>query len=236
MAKLAMSHILNWERSSFHLALMKIAIILNLLFVSALCGLNESKHPFQSIKYTIGNTPVQQGKQTLVLDLDETLIHSTFSKRNAAVPKGGFRVDCDWDSYDVKLRPGLETFLKELAKVYELVLYTAGTRDYAEPIIKHIDPNNLFKFKFYKDACLDTFWGPLKSLKQLKARNKDTFAIDDRGRFGSKKSVILIPAYWGAEGDDVLVHLLPKLLDGPLSHEKIKRINKDYIHASKSYY
>ena len=35
--------------------------------------------------------------------------------------------------------------MTELSKIYELVLYTAATREYADYFLKEIDPKGLFK-------------------------------------------------------------------------------------------
>jgi len=53
---------------------------------------------------------------TLVLDLDETLIHFRLDKYNEN--KGVLRI-----------RPGLYEFLKELYVYFELVIFTASTQD-----------------------------------------------------------------------------------------------------------
>ena len=55
-------------------------------------------------------------KYTLVLDLDETLIHFRVDKYNEN--KGLLRI-----------RPGLSDFLKELFIYYELVIFTASTQN-----------------------------------------------------------------------------------------------------------
>lgn len=53
---------------------------------------------------------------TLVLDLDETLVHFA-----------DFGANCN-----LLIRPGCSEFLKELSKYYELVIFTAATQDYAD--------------------------------------------------------------------------------------------------------
>ena len=52
-------------------------------------------------------------KYTLVLDLDETLVH--FVEEN--------------DSAFIQIRPGAETFLEEMQKYYEIVIFTAAMQD-----------------------------------------------------------------------------------------------------------
>lgn len=53
-------------------------------------------------------------KYTLVLDLDETLVHYVVE---------------DEDSAYILIRPGAENFLEELYKLYEIVIFTAATQD-----------------------------------------------------------------------------------------------------------
>lgn len=43
-------------------------------------------------------------------------------------------------------RPGLDEFLKEIQELYELHIYTMGTRDYANAVANEIDPKgSIFK-------------------------------------------------------------------------------------------
>merc|ERR1712228_692175 len=70
--------------------------------------------------------PEYKGKKCLVLDLDETLVHSSFKPVNNAdfiVP-----VEIDGVVYKVYVlkRPYVDDFLIECAKYYELVVFTAS--------------------------------------------------------------------------------------------------------------
>ena len=66
-----------------------------------------------------------KGNKTLVLDLDETLVHSSFDDDDYDI-EYTFKVnDKDFTVY-TKLRPGLSTFINELSKFYELVVFTAS--------------------------------------------------------------------------------------------------------------
>lgn len=62
---------------------------------------------------------------TLVLDLDETLVHFAYS------PSGGSFV----------VRPSCNEFLKNICKYYEVMIFTAATQEYANRVINLIDPN-----------------------------------------------------------------------------------------------
>ena len=49
------------------------------------------------------------------------------------------------DTYYIKKRPGLDTFLENMSRLYELHIYTMGTRAYAEQVSNIVDPkHNLF--------------------------------------------------------------------------------------------
>ena len=58
---------------------------------------------------------------TLVLDLDETLIHFVSQEKK------------------FKLRPGCLWFLKEMTNFYEIVIFTAAAQDYADYILNIIE-------------------------------------------------------------------------------------------------
>lgn len=63
---------------------------------------------------------------TLVLDLDETLVHFAYS------PSGGSFI----------VRPGCFDFLKSISRYYEIIVFTAATQEYANRVVNLIDPAN----------------------------------------------------------------------------------------------
>jgi len=71
---------------------------------------------------------------TLVLDLDETLIHN---------------VEYGADSYFL-VRPGCVYFIELMAKFYEIVIFTAALQDYADQVIDQIDVNRNIKYRLYR--------------------------------------------------------------------------------------
>lgn len=67
-------------------------------------------------------------KYSLVLDLDETLIHYINNGES------GDSVNENSESYFL-IRPFCNEFLREMAQFYEIVIFTAGVQDYADWVV-----------------------------------------------------------------------------------------------------
>lgn len=81
--------------------------------------------------------PVEDGKKTLVVDLDETLIHSSFKPIKDAdlVVSIYSKIDNKQKNIFVRVRPGAFRFLQKWSEIYEVVIFTASTDDYAKEIV-----------------------------------------------------------------------------------------------------
>jgi len=139
---------------------------------------------------------------TLVLDLDETLIHLKLNNDNL---KGV-----------VTFRPGLFDFLDEVMKIYELVIFTCGTVQYAEPIIDSIESKkNYFDFRLYRDHTTFVNGEYVKDLS-LVGRDLDKTIIVDNipANFRLQKdNGIFIKSFYSHENnnDTSLYELIPVL-------------------------
>eukprot|EP00792_Barthelona_sp_PAP020_P008062 TRINITY_DN3193_c4_g11_i1.p1 TRINITY_DN3193_c4_g11~~TRINITY_DN3193_c4_g11_i1.p1 ORF type:complete len:396 (+),score=89.08 TRINITY_DN3193_c4_g11_i1:46-1188(+) len=99
-------------------------------------------------------------KSTLVLDLDETLVHSIDMSDIGQVETTDFS---GFDYFDFRvsgwpmrciLRPGLTCFLKDLSKIFEIIVFTAGMQEYADIVIDRIDPDRRFiQHRLYREHC-----------------------------------------------------------------------------------
>ncbi|KAL4897094.1 hypothetical protein BDV59DRAFT_169789 [Aspergillus ambiguus] len=138
-------------------------------------------------------------KLSLVVDLDQTIIHATVDptvgewmedKENpnhqALSDVRAFQLVDDGPGmrgcwYYVKLRPGLETFLQNVAELFELHIYTMGTRAYAQHIAGIIDPDR----KLFGDRILSRDESGSLTAKNLHrlfpVDTKMVVIIDDRG-------------------------------------------------------
>ena len=138
-------------------------------------------------------------KLSLVVDLDQTIIHATVDPTVAEWQKDeenpnhdavkdvrSFQLVDDGPGargcwYYIKLRPGLKEFLENVSKIYELHIYTMGTRAYAKNIANIIDHDE----KIFGDRILSRDEsGSLvaKNLQRLFPVDTNMVVIiDDRG-------------------------------------------------------
>ena len=136
--------------------------------------------------------PVCQLKEfSLVLDLDETLGHYSMGK--------------------FLLRPGVQNFLSEMNRYFELILFTAATREYADWAMQIIDPEGIVMFRLYKEHTLDS---QIKDLAGL-GRNLDRIIIIDNIAKSFEKQPrngIQISTWTGDQNDRELENLIQPLI------------------------
>ncbi|KAJ6250995.1 RNA polymerase ii subunit a c-terminal domain phosphatase [Anaeramoeba flamelloides] len=88
-------------------------------------------------------------KLALILDLDNTLIHTITLKEDELIPNTSFeiekfRLENDANYYYVCIRPGVRGFLEKISKFYELHIYTMGIKKYAQKISSILDPSGKY--------------------------------------------------------------------------------------------
>ncbi|GAA5866431.1 hypothetical protein JCM3774_004681 [Rhodotorula dairenensis] len=114
--------------------------------------------------------------------------------------------------YYIKMRPGLPDFLKRIAEIYEMHVYTMGTRAYAIEVCKVIDPDGgLFGGRILSrdESCSMT----RKSLQRLFPCDTNMVVIiDDRADVwdGSPNLVKVIPYEFFVGIGDINAAFLPK--------------------------
>ena len=140
---------------------------------------------------------------TLVLDLDETLIHFKPNPNNE-------------ESGTIKIRPFLMEFLEKIKNYYELVVFTAATQEYADPIINALDPNNkYFDYRLYRKHTIIIDNDFVKDLSKL-GRDMNRIIIVDNMEQNyklQKDNGITIRPFWGKDNEDTaLIDLLEILI------------------------
>ena len=145
----------------------------------AFTPINRRKKLYEDDFLIPAKSPKFKGKKTLVLDLDETLVHSSFIpfEKNDLI----LNVNFDGIFYNiyVLVRPGVEQFIKEMGKYFEIVTYTASIETYASPLLDLLDKEKNIQYRLYRDHC-NFFNGIfIKDLKRLNRNLKDIIIIDN---------------------------------------------------------
>ena len=93
------------------------------------------------------------GKKTLVLDLDETLVHSSFKPIDNPDIILPVEIEGSICNIFILVRPGVSQFLKRMIKHYEVTIFTASLSKYAEPLVDIIDPDRICSFRLFREHC-----------------------------------------------------------------------------------
>lgn len=149
---------------------------------------SEIKNTFPT--YTLLTSPYlpasESEKFSLVLDLDETLVHVSGNQ--------------------VFVRPGVELFLGEMTELFEVILFTASVKTYADFIMKKIDPTDSVKLRLYRDHVSSDKFGYFKDLGKL-GRDLRFLTIVDNSAMNfryHKENGICIPSWTGDIEDNEL--------------------------------
>lgn len=187
----------------------------------------EDEDKFSEPRWLLGPQPLShEGKMTVVLDMDETLVHSEFlngedynyrqeeDTRHTANNNGpDFFLDV-CDGVAVHTRPWLTDFLEQLAKHFEVGIFTAAEEVYAGPVLDTIDPNGLIAFRLYRDSTVE-FQGTqfVKDLSRLGRDLRRTVLVDNnlQATLASPDNSLMIEDYYGDNSDMELKRILSLL-------------------------
>ena len=172
--------------------------------------INQNGSIFASSSYFKNNTklnvsiPVPYLKKTnkqytLVLDLDETLIHFKPNPNNE-------------ESGTIKIRPFLMEFLEKIKDYYELVVFTAATQEYADPIINALDPNQKYfdnDHRLYRKHTIIIDNDFVKDLSKLGRDMSKIIIVDNMEQNFrlNKQNGIKIKPFYGDKNDKILYEL-----------------------------
>ena len=139
---------------------------------------------------------------SLILDLDETLIH--------------FKMNTEEENEGIlQIRPGVIPFLEKVGKFYELIVFTAATQDYGDLLIDAIEENNLyFEHRFYRQHTVIIGNDFVKDLNRI-GRPIDKMIIVDNMPQNfrlQKENGINIKAFWGEDANDNALEELGTIL------------------------
>lgn len=193
-------------------------------FITNLCSCFTPmyKLPAKTIEESL--LPPQQerhkGRKTLILDLDETLVHSSFkttitSDLIITVDINGF----DHAVYVLK-RPGVAQFLEAVAEDFEVVVFTASLSKYANPLLDIIDPERYISDRLFRQHCTFFNGSYVKDLSLLGRDLNDIIIVDNSPMAYSfnPDNAVPITSWFDDKNDTELTEMIPLLK--ALSKEK----------------
>ena len=158
--------------------------------------------------------PEYLNKKTLILDLDETLVHSSF----LPFPKNDIILNVQFDGNFYKIyvlvRPGAEEFIKNISQYYELVTFTASLSKYASPLLDILDKEKNIQHRLYRESCTLLNGIYIKSLKKIGRNMKDLIIVDNSplAYAFDRDNGLPISSWFGDKGDKELYDIMPLLI------------------------
>ena len=166
------------------------------------------------------------GKKLLILDLDHTLIHSIMS---------------DDGHYITYYRPYVTDFLIEMQEIYDIMIWTAGMKDYALPIVEdlfdglkppvHVYTRDKCTRKYIRDGLMTGHTILIKKLSNIPKYSKhDKIIVDDTPEtyclnYGN---AIPIDKWYKDDKDDETLLSLGRYLKNICDVVSVRSINKHH--------
>lgn len=167
--------------------------------------------------------------KTLILDLDETLIHS-MSKggrmgsghmvevrlNTAYTGSGGQQMLGPQHPilYYVHKRPHCDEFLRKVCKWFNLVVFTASVQEYADPVIDWLESERkFFSGRFYRQHCTFRHGAFIKDLSSIEPDLSKVMILDNSplSYMFHQDNAIPIQGWISDPTDNDLLHLVPFL-------------------------
>lgn len=185
----------------------------------------------KTIRYPAANMPVSQislhrlklvRRKVLVLDLDETLIHSHHDGVLRQTVKPGtppdFILKVTIDRHPVRFfvhkRPHVDFFLDIVSKWYELVVFTASMEIYGTAVADKLDTKEgILRRRYYRQHCTLEFGSYTKDLSAICSDLQSVFILDNSpGAYRAyPDNAIPIKSWFNDPSDTALLNLLPVL-------------------------
>jgi Dullard-like phosphatase family protein len=181
--------------------------------------------------------PKTEKKKTVILDLDETMIHSDFtSKYENHDHLITFVSDGEEFSVAIFIRPGLNDFLEKLSEKFEVVVFTASVKEYADAVLNYLDPENkYFKNRFYRDSCINISNKVYMKDLRIFNRNLENLIMVDNSIYcfaNQLSNGVLINSFYNDKNDNQLSNLQCYLLNYLYDASDIRVTNEQIFNFS----
>ena len=136
------------------------------------------------------------------------------------------------------VRNGAKTFLTEVSKFFEVGIFTASVKEYADAVIDFLDPDkNLIKFRLYRNNCINInnkFF--IKDLRIIQGVDmKDIILVDNSiySFMAQLNNGILVNSFFNDKNDIELYNVFGYLINYLLKAEDVRTINEQFFSFEK---
>ncbi|KAL1854575.1 hypothetical protein Plec18170_004665 [Paecilomyces lecythidis] len=159
--------------------------------------------------------PHLQNRKCLVLDLDETLVHSSFKVLERADFTIPVEIEGQYHNIYVIKRPGVDQFMKRVGELYEVVVFTASVSKYGDPLLDQLDIHHVVHHRLFRDSCYNHQGNYVKDLSQVGRDLRETIIIDNSptSYIFHPQHAIPISSWFSDAHDNELLDLIPVLED-----------------------
>uniref|UniRef100_A0A3B3CK86 protein-serine/threonine phosphatase n=1 Tax=Oryzias melastigma TaxID=30732 RepID=A0A3B3CK86_ORYME len=151
------------------------------------------------------------GKICVVIDLDETLVHSSFKPMNN--PDFIIPVEIEGKLHQVYVlkRPHVDEFLKRMGELFECILFTASLSKYADPVSDMLDKCGAFKNRLFREACVFHKGNYVKDLSRLGRDLNRVIIIDNSpaSYIFHPENAVPVESWFDDMSDTELLDLIP---------------------------
>ncbi|CAD8059110.1 unnamed protein product [Paramecium sonneborni] len=190
----------------------------------------NSKIIYKPKPVIIPKDPKDTKKYTLLLDLDETLVHCTLDLKLPCDKKLIIKLSQDETfQVGVSVRPCLQIMLELLEPNFEIIVFTASHGQYAKRIVEYIDPKKIISRVLSREHCCFSDQGQyVKDLSIIKNRPlSKTILVDNSAisyYYQLDNGVPIVPFYDNKLDKQLLA--LAKYLNGMVGIEDIREYNQ----------
>jgi len=110
----------------------------------------------------------------------------------------------------VKKRPFLDEFLERASSEFNICIYTASKKEYADPVIDLIDKNFVITKRLFRESCIKTEEGYIKDLAKVDPDLNKVILIDnaDISAALNPDNFLPIKSWFSADDDEELIHIM----------------------------
>uniref|UniRef100_A0A4W5K8L5 protein-serine/threonine phosphatase n=1 Tax=Hucho hucho TaxID=62062 RepID=A0A4W5K8L5_9TELE len=151
------------------------------------------------------------GKICVVIDLDETLVHSSFKPLNNADFIIPVEIEGTVHQVYVLKRPHVDEYLRRMGELFECVLFTASLSKYADPVSDLLDKWGAFQHRLFRESCVFHRGNYVKDLSRLGRDLKKVIIVDNSpaSYIFHSDNAVPVASWFDDMADTELLDLIP---------------------------